>query len=163
MRIAVLVCFIVGLLGAPVFAQGKDLTLDPGVKPHAGLDGIYLQFVEGYRTLKPELVSDLYTDDALYLAPGGEIDRGHARIAQIFRESFDKVRRDGAKLDLTFRIVQRRLAGDMAYDVGEYTYTRTVAGKAPVTARGKFVVVALKGKDRKWKFQVDGYSGINQK
>lgn len=63
-------------------------------------------------------------------------------------------------MEIRFRIVQRRVSSDMAYDVGIFTLTQyDTAGKAS-TGQGKFVVVAVKGKSGEWKFQVDGYSDL---
>ena len=39
---------------------------------------------------------------------------------------------------------------------GKLINSLTVVG----TSKGKFIVVAVKDKDKKWRFQVDGYSGL---
>ena len=48
----------------------------------------------------------------------------------------------------------------MAYDVGIYTLRSFAVGNQIGTGQGKVVVVAVRGKDGKWRFQVDGYSGL---
>ena len=59
-----------------------------------------------------------------------------------------------------FRIFQREVIGDLGYDVGVYTLTATGPDGESRTDRGKFVVVTKKGADGKWRFAVDGYSGL---
>jgi hypothetical protein len=48
----------------------------------------------------------------------------------------------------------------LAYDVGIYTIRQFAGGKEVGTGAGKFVVVAVREKDGRWRFQVDGYSDL---
>ena len=139
--------------------QSKDLTLDPGVKAHAGIDAVYAKFSRAYRELDHELVGGLYSPNASYLVPDQNILIGRDKITLTFKSFFDQVRSQNGKLEINFRIVQRRVAGDLGYDVGVYTLTQTDSAGKKGTGQGKFVVVAVKDGGQ-WRFQVDGYSDL---
>lgn len=148
------------LVGGCSTAFGQDLSFDAGAKPHAGIDAVYAKFSKAYRELDHELVGGLYTTDAAYLVPDENILIGRENITPTFKSFFDGVRDGKGRMEIAFRIVQRSVSGNMAYDVGVYTLTRyDSAGKAS-TGQGKFVVVAVKERSGDWRFQVDGYSGL---
>ena len=48
----------------------------------------------------------------------------------------------------------------MGYDVGIYTIKLTKDGKEVGVWKGKFVVVAVKEKDKKWRFQAESYNSL---
>ena len=148
-------------LSSGVYAQDApaDLSLDVGVQKHARLDDVYVRFSKAYRDLDHKPFSSLYTKDAAYLVPGSNIDIGSDKIVDGFRLFFDSVRSKGERLTISFRIVQRKVVGKMAYDVGIYTLKNYEDGKQIGEGRGKFIVVAVKD-GRNWKFQVDAYSDM---
>ncbi len=146
------------LFVCPAFAQ--DLTLEKGVAPYPGLDKVYQQFSEGYRKLDPAQVANLYTETAAYLAPGGEIQTGQPKILENFQSFFDSVKKQNGKMEIKFRIVQRQVDQNLAYDVGIYTLISTNEKGESRQGKGKFVVVATREKTGVWRFQVDGYSDL---
>lgn len=143
-----------------VFGQSKDLSFDAGAIPHAGIDAVYAKFSKAYRELDHELVGGLYSTDASYLVPDQNILIGRDKITPTFKSFFDYVRERKGRMEISFKIVQRRVSGDMAYDVGIYTLTQYDAAGKGSTGQGKFVVVAVREKSGEWRFQVDGYSGL---
>ena len=144
-----------------VNAQTDELVLEKGVPAHREIDAIYKSFSEAYRTLEVEKVTNLYTENAAYLPPDSEILQGRQQIRPTFKSFFDLVKKEGRTMTISFRIVQRRADKNLAFDVGIYTIRQFKDG-APVgnPGQGKFVVVAVKEKDGKWRFQVDGYSSL---
>ena len=142
------------------FGQAKELTLDQGVMAHSGIDAIYAKFSKAYRELDHELVGGLYSSDASYLVPDQNILIGRDKITPAFKSFFDHVRDRKGRMTIGFQIFQRRVSGEMAYDVGIYTLTQYNAAGKGSTGQGKFVVVAVKEKSGEWRFQVDGYSGL---
>ncbi|MEQ1762256.1 MAG: DUF4440 domain-containing protein [Pyrinomonadaceae bacterium] len=136
-----------------------DLSLDPGVKPHAGIDAVYAQFSRAYRELDHDLVGGLYSTDASYLIPDQNVLIGREKITPTFKSFFDYVKDRKGRLEISFRILQRRVASDLAYDVGIYTLTNYDSAGKGTTGQGKFVVVAVKDGDA-WRFQVDVYSDL---
>lgn len=155
------------IAGGSVYGQAaseaKPLTLDKGVTAHAGVDEIYRRFNEGYRKLDAAQVAGLYTEDALYLAPGTDIQRGRKVIEEVFTSFFRSVRESGARLEITFQIVGRSASNDLATDVGIYTLTLSKEGSPPRSSRGKFVTVARRDRDGVWRFQVDTYNDMGRK
>ncbi len=153
------ILLILALFSFSINAQNKELILERSVKPHKEIDAIYKQFSEAYQTLDVEKVTNLYTKDAAYLPPNNDILTGREAILQNFKGFFDWVKKEGQTMTISFNIFQRKVAKDIAYDVGIYTIQNFKDGKKVGEGKGKFVVVALKvGKD--WKFQVDGYNNI---
>ena len=144
-------------------AQSSELTLKNEVKPHKGVDAIYKTFSESYRTLKPKMVANLYTEDAAYLVPNNDITNGRKEILNNFINFFNSIKNRGLNMTISFEIYQRRVTKKMGYDVGIYTINFYKEEKFTNVSKGKFVVVAVKGKDKKWRFQVDGYSGLKPK
>ncbi len=141
-------------------AQIGQLNLEKGVANHKGIDSIYSEFSEAYETLKPDMVANLYTKDAAYLSPNEEITNGRKAILENFTGFFKNVKDRGQKMTISFQIFQRKVENEIGYDVGIYTIYFYKDGRAIETSKGKFVVVAVKDKDGKWRFQVDGYSSL---
>ncbi|MGB7069563.1 MAG: DUF4440 domain-containing protein [Pyrinomonadaceae bacterium] len=160
------VAFLIALIFALTFSvaaqprTNSKLTLESGVKPHASIDGIYAKFSEAYDRLDAKMVTDLYTDDALYLTPESGIERGRALIFRTFNGFFNSIREEGGRLDISFNIIERRVSTGLAYDVGVYSLTSKGKNGTSRTSKGKFVVIALKLKNGQWKFQLDSYSDM---
>jgi len=137
-----------------------SLILDRGVSPHKGLDEVYGRFSEGYKKLDAPSLIDLYSDTAAYLAPDDNIKIGRREVAKIFTGFFDSVKQRNGRLEISFRILQRQVDTNLAYDVGIYTLTSFNQKGEANQDSGKFVVVARRKKGDLWKFQVDGYSSL---
>jgi ketosteroid isomerase-like protein len=124
------------------------------------LDSVYLEFADAYRDLNLDAISDIYADDAFYLAPDRGILRGSPAITETFQEMFDAAREEGIDLKIRFHIVSRQVSGRMAVDVGTFVVDRSKDDAIQKTSTGKFIVVARRGYDDRWRFRVDGYSGL---
>lgn len=157
-KILIIICLCVFAVG--IRAQEKELILEAGVRENKAIDAIYAQFSEAYRTLDVEKVANLYTENAAYLPPDADILQGRPQIRASFQEFFDWVKGENRAMTISFRIFQRNVAENMAYDVGIYTIRQSKDGKEVGQSKGKFVVVAVKDKSGKWLFQVDGYSNL---
>ncbi len=136
------------------------LVLEQGVAPHKGLDEIYRRFSEGYKKLDAASVAELYSETAAYLAPGENIQTGRQKILDNFSSFFNSIKQRNGRADISFRIVQRQVDKNLAYDVGIYTLTSFNEKDEPSKDSGKFVVVAIREKGGVWRFQVDGYSDL---
>jgi uncharacterized protein (TIGR02246 family) len=155
-KLLLLSFLLVAALG--VNAQNTELVLEKGVSPHREIDAIYRSFSDAYRTLDVEKVANLYTEKAAYLAPGNDVLQGRAAIRGSFGSFLEWVKKENRTMTISFRIIQRKVDRNMAYDVGIYTLRFFKDGKEAGTGQGKFVVVALKETGDRWLFQVDGYS-----
>ncbi|MGI9056179.1 MAG: YybH family protein [Pyrinomonadaceae bacterium] len=148
------------MLTLSAYSQTPELVLEKGVSAHKEIDAVYKNFSEAYKTLDVEKVTNLYTETAAYLPPDNEILQGREQIRPTFKSFFDWIKKEGRTMTISFQIVQRKTNKNLAYDVGIYTIRQYKDGKEVGTGQGKFVVVAVKEKDGKWRFQVDGYSGL---
>jgi ketosteroid isomerase-like protein len=157
-RLVALCCALI-CFGSLIHAQPDQvLTHDPGVIPHKEIDGVYRTFSLAYANLDPTLVTNLYGSQALYLAPGKEIQKGRAEIHKAFKGFFDWAKEKGRTLSVSFRIVERGVSGNLGYDVGIYTLKGTGGGMPDGVDHGKFIVITRKNDDGTWYFQADGYS-----
>ena len=138
----------------------SPLILEQGVAPHKSLDEVYRRFTEGYRKLDAAAVVNLYTETAAYLVPGSPIRIGRQKVSETFKGFFDSVKQQNGRLEISFRIVQRQVDKNLAYDVGVYTLTSFNRQGESGKDSGKFVVVAKREKGDVWRFQVDGYSAL---
>ena len=141
-------------------AQNSELNLEKGVSAHKEIDAIYKTFSDAYRSLDVEKVANLYAENAAYLPPENSILQGREAIRPTFKSFFDHVKNEGRTMTISFQIFQRKIDKNLAYDVGIYTIRQYKDEKEIGTGQGKFVVVAVKEKDGKWRFQVDGYNGL---
>ena len=163
MKINLLLIFAVLLLPiSTIRAQqsSQELLLENGVAPHKGLDEVYRRFSEGYRKLDAAQVANLYTETAAYLAPGGDVNIGRQKVSEIFTSFFDSVKKRNGRLEISFRVLQRQIDKNLAYDVGIYTLVSFNDKGESRKDGGKFVVVARREKGDVWRFQVDGYSDL---
>lgn len=154
--LAVSLLFVSTALAQP----SQELILEKGVAPHARIDDVYRRFSEAYKKFDFEAVTNLYTEDAFYLSPGSDIKRGREKILAVFSDYFNSVKNAGGTLRVSFQILDRRVSGDLAYDVGIYTLTEKTKNGEARGGRGKFVVVARRMSNGEWRFQVDGYNGL---
>ena len=171
-RRTILVFLFVQIFSLSIFAQEKfikkesnlpadaPLFLNEGIKPHKEIDAIYTKFSEAYETLKPEMAANLYTGNAAYLQPDADVLTRRNAILENFRSFFDSVKNDDRNITISFQILQRKVEKNIGYDVGIYTLSSFSNDKKIGQSKGKFVVVAVRESDGKWRFQVDGYSGL---
>ena len=141
-------------------AQTGELVLEKGVSAQKEIDAIYKTFSEAYRTLDVEKVADLYAENASYLPPNNNILQGREAIRPTFKSFFDWIKNEGRTMTISFQIFQRKVDKNLGFDVGIYTIRQYKDGQEVGTGQGKFVVVATREKDGKWRFQVDGYSDL---
>jgi uncharacterized protein (TIGR02246 family) len=163
MKIRALAVLFLFLQVLPLAAQAPATVAHrPEARPHPGMDAIYAAFSRGYDTLDPDLVAGFYTEDALYLPSRGDILRGRAAIREFFASVFGPARQEGSRLRLTFEIVDRRVSGDLATDVGYYRLARIKDGIEGPSSLGKFTTVGVRDKDGVWRFHVDGDTPVPQ-
>lgn len=122
---------------------------------------VYARFSEAYRKADPEMVAKLYTEDAFYLQPGGDVLRGRAAILGVFRQFLGPIREKGEPGPaIYFEILERSVSGDRGWDVGYYRMGPPGADSAATRRGGKFIVLWRKDRDGQWRIHADGYSGL---
>jgi uncharacterized protein (TIGR02246 family) len=132
-------------------------TEPPGPVAKVGtIDDVFRAFSGALERLDAGAIAELYTDDALYLPPDGDVVRGREEIRGIFDRFFSKVSETGDGLQISFVHAKREIDDSLAYDVGYFTLTRT-AGDETSVGRQKLTAV-LRRDDDGWRFQVYAYS-----
>jgi len=127
------------------------------------IDQLYQQFEVAYDSLDTDMVSNLYAKEAFYLMPHRQapILKGRKSIRESFFEFISGAANNNHQLDITFRIISRKISDSLAFDVGYY-HTRSKADTAAAFPEkgsvGKFVTVMGLTPDGSWKFLLDGYN-----
>jgi ketosteroid isomerase-like protein len=123
-------------------------------------DAVYAKFTEGYKRADPGMVAALYTADAYYLSPGRMIVQGKDSVLSAFA-FLSSYRNRPTGPAIGFRILDRQVSGDLAWDIGYYLMNGD--GK-PITEAdqpdGKFIVLWKRGADGQWRIHADGYSDV---
>ena len=160
LAIPVLLWSLVLSATSPGQSDTAHLVLGEGVRAHPQIDSLYYRFSQAYRTLNASVIAEIYAEEALYLSPDSEIRKGGDVIHESFALSFLRTKERGEQREIAFTIVEREVSGPLAYDVGVFTLTRHSKDGETGISRGKFVVIARRGEDGAWRFQVDAYSDI---
>lgn len=147
-RVAVAILLLMGLARSAA-AQGA------GEDAGQAFDRVYEAFSRAYREGDPAGVTALYATDAFYLAPGDSIARGEVGRHFAWLSSFEP----GAGPVIEFEIVDRAVAGDLAYDIGYYRIRPSDAPEGSGSG-GKFVVIWKRGADGEWRIHADGFSAV---
>ena len=127
---------LVGTLAGSAVGGSRLLAQEAVGEAERAFEEAYAAFSAAYRAGDPAAVAALYADDAFYLAPGGEIARGDVARHFTFLSSVEP----GAGPIIEFEIVDREVSGDLAYDIGYFTFRRE-GQSAENAPRGKFIVI----------------------
>lgn len=125
--------------------------------PHEGIDAAYRDFVAGYASLRPDRVASVYSRDAVYVAHGASALVGRQAIEDSFTRFFAGVRERGATLRLRFRIVERRLDDDAAWDLGYYHLQSVRGDTIGSPSVGRFVTGLRREGDGRWRIVSDSF------
>ncbi|TBX67001.1 hypothetical protein EZL74_10090 [Flavobacterium silvisoli] len=122
-------------------------------------DALYRNFSKAYAELNSEQLVQLYTTDAniinLYRQQPPGSYTGQAEIAVFYRDYFQTVARHNQKMELSFKIVQRKTTGEHSItDCGYFALQITEDGKTVSTLYGKFCTQLQQEKDH-WEFKTD--------
>jgi uncharacterized protein (TIGR02246 family) len=101
-------------------------------------------------TRDPAAIADLYTVDGMVLPPRQESVRGRDAIRRFWEVSLA----DGGDAQMTIATVEVDGRGDIAYEVGTYTFTKQ---DGTVLDHGKFIVV-WKLVEGEWQVHRDIYN-----
>lgn len=134
-----------------------ELTLPPEVDQ--AIDSAYARFSRAYELKDAGLVAGLYTLDALYLPPEGDVLRGRPAIRASFESFFQAAAQQQVDARIGFSSVERRGDAGLVYDVGYYTLRFGSGGQTFATSRGKFTTVWKPGADGRWRIHVDTFNG----
>ncbi|GGI85181.1 YybH family protein [Shewanella gelidii] len=127
---------------------------------HDELNKTYQRFADAFSQLDIGLVEDVYAENACYIPAGqsNEITHGRQKIISIYETFFGKIKHKNAKIEVDFRVINRKIDGNSATDVGYYLIRFHPAKETeePISEfAGKFVTVSSQNSDGKWYLTVD--------
>lgn len=127
------------LLATPALAQSVHAD-------HEAIDGVNQQFMSAFLAGDAGAIAVLYTEDALFLAPGMAPLQGHDQIRAFLGGAMEagisRLVLDSTKLEIH---------GDVAHEVGTY---QMYAGDQ-MADRGNYMVVWHRGDDGVWRLHLD--------
>ncbi len=143
----------VTLFGLQAMAQDNN-------KNNQALNHFYNQFVTAYEQLDESVFEQLYAIDASYVPEqqSKQITFGRDNIVDLYRAFFNKIKKKKAHIQVDFRVIERRIDGNSATDVGYYLihFYPPKETEEPISEfAGKFVMVSKKKSDGKWYLSVD--------
>lgn len=134
------------------WAQEKAAPKGSDAALRAAIESVNTKFADAMKAGDATALAGLYTDDAQLLAPNTPQLQGRAAIAKVFGEWFTQMKITDFKLSAADLIP----AGDYAVETGAYAMTMQLKGEtAPVTDKGKYIVVWKRGADGSWKLHRD--------
>src|SRR3989344_2007862 len=135
----------------------------PAISEHASeenkIDEVYTTMSLAYKTYDIKLIEKIYTDEAYTIYAGDTNSISHEKnIFASFQRTFDYHKQREITLDMKFKIIERKIDKEMAYDIGYFRIDKTDKQGVKTKGKpGKFVTVLIKQADSSWKFQVDIY------
>ncbi len=99
------------------------------------------------------LVSAFYAADAQLLPPNAPLISGTEAIRQFWQGVLDA---GGADVTLDTTLVE--MSGELAYGIGQYSFTPPAASGGRTHERGKYLVVYRRQSDGSWKVGADMFS-----
>lgn len=110
--------------------------------------------IDGMLSGNMEKANAYYEEDALEMAPNEPIGKGKAAIKQMQ----DNWAKSGMKITAAkFDITELEAGGKVAYEVGTYTMSFSMAG-APMSDKGKYVAVWRQQADGSWKVRAETWN-----
>lgn len=144
----------------PAFVAAAALSASPAAADpaDASINRIYETIAAGVAANSGEGVTSAFADDAMILDPrAGAPAEGAAFRAGIERMA-ERLKADGVQVKADYRVVRRLVSGDIAVDTGFRRQTMATAkagGPQPGTQYHKFLVVARRQGDGRWKIVRD--------
>jgi uncharacterized protein (TIGR02246 family) len=136
------------VLAASATAQVK------AASPRDEIEAALVTFAEAFNKGDSAAVAGHYAEDAAVLPPDAARVDGRANIQTFWKGAIDA----GLK-DLTLKAVEVHGSGDMAFEVGEVSYSAPDKAGARSTASGKYIVVWKKEADGIWRLYRDIWNG----
>ena len=112
-----------------------------------GPDSLYAAFSEAYARLDSHAIAERYTEDAvllnLYDGSAPNSLSGREAIGAYFTAFFRQIAANGQRMELTFRVTDRRAVDDYYLDNGYYRLAYHREGREPIETYGKFSTVVV--------------------
>jgi uncharacterized protein (TIGR02246 family) len=111
------------------------------------------KMIADYAAGNANAIAEAYAEDGMMLPPDATVVSGREAIAALWKSWIDQ----GLK-DLTLKTTKIESAGDLAYEIGDFSLQVTGEDGKMTTAPGNYVVVWKKGSDGAWRLLVDTWN-----
>lgn len=138
---------------AMMFVLLLPATASQAEEYRAAVDAKNEEFVAAYDAGDAAKLASLFTDDALILPPDASEIRGQEAIQALWQSWFDA--------GITNVAIQTRSvegAGNLAYEVGDFTAAVPDGSGGTIQVTGNFVVVWKKDASGEWKYHIDTWN-----
>ena len=122
--------------------------------PRDEIEAALVTFVQAFNRGDGAAVATHYAEDAAVFPPDAPRVDGRANIQGFWQGAIKAGLRD-----LTLKAVEVHGTGDMAYEVGEVSYSAPDSSGQRKTATGKYIVVWKKQQDGTWRLYRDIWNG----
>ena len=130
-----------GCQPAPQPEQKRDVAADT-----AALNALRDQVIAAFNSHDAAAMAATYADDAVMMNPNQAAVEGKQAIQAAYEGLFKEVQGK-----IAFTPLETQVAGDWAYDRGNYTVTLTSKSGKPVENSYKYLVIVKRQPDGSWK------------
>jgi uncharacterized protein (TIGR02246 family) len=144
-RSAALLLLLAGLLGFAAPARADDVK--------AAIEAGNAKMEADYAAGNTKAIAEAYTEDGVMLPPDATVVAGRTAIEAVWKSWID----DGLK-NLKLKTTAVESAGDLAYEIGDFSLEVPAKGGGTALAPGNYVVVWKRGGDGVWRIKVDTWN-----
>jgi uncharacterized protein (TIGR02246 family) len=119
----------------------------------AAIDAANAKMEKDYAAGDTKAIAEAYAEDGVMLPPDATVVSGRAAIEKLWQSWID----DGLK-NLKLKTTAVESAGDLAYEIGDFSLEVPGKDGGTALAPGNYVVVWKKGGDGAWRIKVDTWN-----
>jgi len=117
------------------------------------IDAANAKMEKDYAAGDAKAIAEAYAEDAVMLPPDATVVSGRAAIEKLWKSWID----DGLK-NLKLKTTAVESAGDLAYEIGDFSLDVPGKDGGMTPAPGNYVVVWKRGSDGVWRLKVDTWN-----
>lgn len=117
------------------------------------IEAANVKMEKDYAAGDSKAIAEAYAEDGVMLPPDATVVKGRAAIEKLWKSWID----EGYK-NLKLKTTQVESAGDLAYEVGDFSLEVTGEDGSTSLAPGNYLVVWKKGADGVWRMKVDTWN-----
>jgi uncharacterized protein (TIGR02246 family) len=138
-----------GCQTAPQAEPKRDVAADT-----AAIKALNDKLTAAFNSMDAASMAALYADDAIMMDSNQAAVEGKQAIQAVYEA---RVKENAGKMTLTavFTLLETQVAGDWAYDRGNYTLTVTPKSGKPTETSGKYLTIYKRQPDGSWKIYRD--------
>lgn len=135
------------LAAIPCLAQAP--TKDEALKK--AIESMHQRYLDCLKRGDAQGFADLFTVDGQVFNPGIPVVDGRESILRDRQELFFRAK----VLSGVIRTDHLEQSGDLAYELGRFSYTLSIDGQPGRIVEGKYITIWKRGQDGQWRYRVD--------